>query len=658
MPGPLHAVDWAIVLAYIAFSIWVGARFAKRAGQNVEEYFLSGRRLPWWVAGTSMVATSFAADTPLAISGWVREYGIWKNWAWWCFAVNGVLQVFLFSRWWRRGNVMTKAEMVELRYGAGSQLLRGVLGILHATVINTIIMSWVLLAAMKILGVLFEVEPLRALIVASLIALLYSWFAGFWGVVVTDMVQFAMAMTGAIVLATLAWNAVGGSAAIAQAASDGILSPETLALMPPPGPGGLFDASYWTVSFAAAAVYLGFSWWAAESVDGSGTIVQRICASRDDRQGMLAVLWYNLAHYALRPWCWILVGLASLLVLPKIEVTAPAPGTIVSRSETEIVFKPSMEDAAPITLALDRAPAQADWKPFPTDAAAKGNRVEEGEVLARTDPERAYIVMARRYLPIGLLGLVAASLLAAFMSTIDTHVNLASSFFVNDVYRRFIVPDAPAGEYVLVAKLASVAALAIAGLFAWQADSIVDLFMFFWALLGGVGPIYLLRWLWWRIRPSTEVTAMLASLVTTVTLTIGDFAFPDSALSPGGALAPEGRLLIVVAVSLTAAFVALFLTKKPAPENLVPFYTRVRPLGFWGPVRELCHDLPPSRDLAPAVVGSLGGLALIFGATLGLGYLFLARTGPALISLTVLLAGGVAVAWALLRLRTQPASRP
>ena len=649
MPGPLHIVDWAIVLAYIVFAIWVGARFAKRAGENVEEYFLSGRRLPWYVAGTSMVATSFAADTPLAISGWVREYGIWKNWAWWCFAINGVLQVFLFSRWWRRGNVMTKAELVELRYGDRAQLLRGLLGILHATVVNTIIMSWVLLAATKILGVLFEAPELTALVVACLIALVYSWFAGFWGVVVTDMVQFAMAMVGAVALAVFAWNAIDGAAGIAQATADGVLNAETLSFLPPPGPGGVLDASFWTVSLAAAAVYLGFSWWASESVDGSGVIVQRICASRDDRQGMLGVLWYNVAHYALRPWCWILVGLASLLILPRIELTAPSAGTVIAVEADTLTLE--QEDGSRLVLSTSAPPAEDDWAPSWTDAAAADNRVEEGEVLARTDPERAYIVMARRFLPLGLLGLVAASLLAAFMSTIDTHVNLASSFFVNDVYRRFLKSDGSAAHYVAIAKLASVAALAIAGIFAWQADSIVELFLFFWSLLGGVGPIYVLRWLWWRIRPGTEVTAMLASLATTLVLTFGEFTFPESALTPGGAISPEGRLVIVVGVSLTAAALSLVLGTRPDPRELVPFYSRVRPIGWWGPVRALCTDVPPPRDLTPAIVGSLGGFALIFGATLGLGYYFLGQAGALITCAVLFLLGLAAVAWALARMK-------
>ena len=246
---------------------------------------------------------------------------------------------------------------------------------------------------------------------------------------------------------------------------------------------------------------------------------------------------------------------------------------------------------------------------------------------------------------------MAASLLAAFMSTIDTHVNLASSFFVNDVYRRFLKSDGSASHYVVVAKLASVAALGIAGVFAWQADSIVELFLFFWSLLGGVGPIYVLRWLWWRIRPATEVTAMLASLATTLVLTFGDLTFPEGALTPGGAISPEGRLVIVVGVSLVAAALSLVFGSRPDPRDLVPFYTRVRPIGWWGPVRELCSDVPPPRDLTPAIVGSLGGFALIFGATLGLGYYFLGQAGALITCAVLFLLGLAAVAWALARMK-------
>ena len=647
MPGPLTSLDWLIVAAYVVFALWVGVRFARRAGRSVDEFFLSGRSLPWWIAGTSMVATSFAADTPLVITGLVRDYGIWKNWAWWCFAASGLLQVFLFARWWRRAGVMTKAELVELRYGgASARVLRGTTGILHATVTNTVVMCWVLLAAAKISGVLFEVDKVTGLVIGCAIALSYSLLAGFWGVVITDLVQFAMAMTGAIILAVLTWHAVGAGEGILAAAAEGRLLPETLRFLPPPGEGTPADLSFWTVSFAAVAVYLGVSWWAVENVDGSGIAVQRISAARDERAGLFATLWFNVAHYALRPWCWILVGLASLLILPRIEVTAPRAAEVVEVTDERIVLDPG--DGATLAIPLRVAPAEPDW--FPEPRVTAGETVVAGQLLARTDSERAYVVMMIRYLPMGLLGLVAASLLAAFMSTIDTHVNLASSFFVNDVYRRFLVRGAGAAHYVLIARLASVVVLAVAGILAWRAESIFDLFLFFYAFLGGVGPVYLLRWLWWRVRASTEITAMLASVTATTALTHWGFPWSLGPLSRADGLAPEGRLILVVLFSGLCALTSLALTRAPDPASLTGFYRRVRPLGWWGPVARLCPEVRRERELAPALVGWIGGLAATYGLMLGLGFLFLKRTGDALACAVVTAAGTIGVVWALGRL--------
>ena len=648
MPGPLHWIDWVIVLAYVLFALWVGVRFARRAGQSTDEFFLSGRTLPWWVAGTSMVATSFAADTPLAITGMVRDFGIWKNWLWWCFAANMVLQVFLFARWWRRGGVVTKAELVELRYGGpGATALRGTMGVLYACVTNTVVMCWVLLAAAKICGVLFEVDKVTGLFIGCVIALTYSLMAGFWGVVVTDLVQFVMAMTGAIVLAFLVWQDAGASDGILAAVTDGRILAERLRFLPEPGPGGFLDASFWTVPVAATAVYLGVSWWAVEQVDGAGAAVQRVAAARNERDGLLATLWFTVAHTALRPWCWILVALGSLLVIPQIEVAAPAAGEVVEATETTIRLTGGE------SIDLVEAAAAADWAPAPV--VGVGQSVAAGEIVAETDSERAYVVMLVRYLPVGLLGLVAASLLAAFMSTMDTHTNLASSFFVNDVYQRFLVRDAGPKHYVRVARIASVGVMALAGVLAWQATSILDLFLFFFALLSGVGPIYVLRWLWWRVRASTEITAMIASVTATTVLTSmngGEFEWSLGPLSPEGSLAPEGRLILVVLFSAACALVSLALTKAPDPATLTDFYRRVRPQGFWGPVAALCPDVEVRSEVLPAVVGWIGGMALTFGLTLALGFYFVERNAALAVSALVTLAGTAGVVWALKRIRT------
>jgi Na+/proline symporter len=651
----LHALDWAILVAYFAAMLWIGVRYAARASRSLDEYFLSGRSLPWWLAGTSMVATSFSCDTPLLIAGWVRDYGIWKNWAWWCYAVSGCLQVFLFARWWRRAEVMTKAELVELRYGgAGARILRGALGTLHAVLTNTLIMAWVLLAAAKISEALFAIDKRWALAIACVLAASYSVMAGFWGVVMTDLVQFALAMAGAAVVGAAAWKHVGGSAAVHAAALAGRIRGEALALFPPAGPGGLLDASFWTVSLAAACVYLGVSWWAVESVDGASAAVQRIAASRTEREGLLATLWFNVAHYALRPWSWIVVGLASLLVLPTIEVRAPHAGTLQSMEASALVLRAS--DGSPTRIALDAAPAERDWRPAPAPGLAPGRELEAGQVLARTDSESAYVVLLKRYLPVGLLGLVVASLVAAFMSTIDTHMNLAASFFVNDVYRRFLRRDGSTDHHILVARVASAGALVLGASIAAQTDSIRDLFLFFVALLGGVGPVYLLRWVWWRVRASTELTAMAASVLATFVLTphggweLLSEAWPPGPLAPGGVLTPEGRVLLVVGFSLACVLVSLLVTRAPDPRTLVAFYRRVRPVGAWGPVRALCPDVGPPRELGAALAGSAGGLALVYGLMLAPAGWLLDRPGVLAVALASAVLGALIVAAALRKL--------
>jgi len=655
----MHWADWLVVAMYVVFAITVGIKLTKKAEADVDQFFLSGRSLPWWVAGTSMVATTFAADTPLVITGWVRDHGIWQNWLWWTLAVSGMLGVFLFSRYWRRGGIMTKAELAELRYGGReAAVLRGALGFFHAAISNTIVLCWVLLAASKIIDVLFDLggdESAKAwgLTAACAIALTYSLLAGFWGVVLTDLVQFAMAMSGAIALAVLSWNAVGGGDAIVHASQLGeLIRPETLRFIPPWGDGGVFDAAFWTGPFTIFAVYLGVYWWASEGIDGSGVSVQRILASKDDRHGMLASLWYNVAHYAFRPWPWICVALASMLVFPHREVVAEFDGSVASIDGNAI----QVVDASGATHEYPLA-VEGDYDGWRMDdRVAVDKPFQEGDVLAATDSERAYVWMMVRYLGPGLLGLVVASLLAAFMSTIDTHVNLASSFFVNDIYRRFLVRKREAKHYVRVAQVASIGVMAIGGLLAYGADSISDLFQFFLSVLAGVGPIYVLRWLWWRVRASAEITAMVTSLITTVAVTLlrGHVTLVDGPLSPDGVLSDVGRHLLVTAVSMVSAFVAIAVTPRPDPASLVAFYRRVRPMGAWGPVRDLCPDVERPREGAPIAVGVICGLCSVYGPMLGVGWFLLGRRAEAAIAGLVMLAGIVGVRWSLSRLSSIP----
>ncbi|MFT7670683.1 MAG: SSS family solute:Na+ symporter [Planctomycetota bacterium] len=643
----LHPIDWLIVGAYVIFALAVGMIYEKKAGKNVDQYFLSGRSLPWWIAGTSMVATSFAADTPLLIAGWVRDHGIWKNWLWWCYCGGGMLAVFVFARGWRRGGVMTKAEVAELRYGGeAATFLRGLLGLMHATLTNTITLCWVLIAAVKIMSVLLGLDETVSIILACAIALVYSLLAGFWGVVITDLVQFVMAITGALALAVLSWNAVGGTDGVLAAAELGApFSADTLRFFPTPGDGNLFDASFWTTPIAAFCVYLGVSWWAVENVDGSGTTVQRIAASKNEREGVLATMWFNVAHYALRPWPWIMVGLASLVVLPKLTVTSTVDGVVSGISEEGYEISVIAANGELASYSLLTPDSSEDW--FPRWRVEEEDQIEVGEVLARTDPERAYVVMMKRYLPVGLLGLVVASLLAAFMSTIDTHVNLAASYFVNDLYQRFLRPHESAAHYVKAARFASAGVLALAGLMATQFSSISSLFIFFLALLSGVGPIYVMRWLWWRITAMTEIVAMLSSASATIAITVSDIHWSLGPFSNGGALTGEGRLVIVVLISLTCSMLATFLMPKPDPRQLVNFYRKVRPAGFWGPVAELAPEVIPERGGWTVFAGVIGGIALVYGMMLAIGLQLLHRSTQAAGCAAVSVVGAFAVNYAL-----------
>ena len=624
----LSTPDLLILGVYVAFAISVGVFMRQRASQTAETFFLAGRKLPWWVVGTSMVATSFAADTPLVITGWVRDSGIWKNWLWWCFAVGGMLTVFLFSRYWRRLGVMTQAEFAELRYGGKeASVLRATLGVFHSFLTNPIILCWVLLAAVKISDVLFDIDKVTALGICCAICLSYSLMSGFWGVAITDLVQFILAMSGALALAVIAWNEVGGlEAVLQQIDSIGDQGQRILDFFP--SPGDPLQEGFWTVPLAACAVYLGVSWWASYGVDGGPVVVQRIAASRSPAHGSVGVLWYSIANYALRPWLWVAVALASLVVVPHVEISSPASGTIQQIGANENgsgqIITVMKSDGQTESLAIESPEGWAGVQP--SIRVKEGDAVTPDSVIASTDSEKAYVVMMVRYLPAGLLGLVVASLLAAFMSTIDTHVNLAASYYVNDIHRRFISPDEEPGKYVTIARIASVFILLEGALLASISSSISDLFTFFLAFLGGVGPIYMLRWLWWRVTAWTEIAAMLTSSISTTAITFFfNEGWPITPLTQAGKISAEGRIILVATLSTVVALLITYLRKAPDPQRLVSFYEKVRPAGAWGPVQALSKEAPVNHEGLKIFAGIIGGLILVWGLTMGLGALLLAK---------------------------------
>lgn len=658
--GTLAALDWVVVLACLALVIGAGLPVARRARGSVENFFLSGRRLPWWLAGTSMAATSFATDTPLVVTGWTRAGGIAGNWRWWAYVVGTLLVVVLFSRLWRRSAVVTDVEFLELRYaGRPACVLRAFKGCYQVLFLHCFVLGWVILAMTKVLVVLFGWEgrapvPLfgaavpaewLAMAACALVALLYSEFAGLWGVVVTDLLQFALAMVGAVALLLAVAAGFGGLSGLAAALREAPAAAGALALVPPAPAGGWAHPGAWDAETWSLVVFLGVVWCANKNADGSGIMVQRMLACRDEGQATRATLWYAVANFALRPWPWILVALASLLVLPRLSVGSPTAGTVAAVGAGLVVVDAGDGRLVPVSLRADAVGGAPDWLPRPR--VAPGDRVQPGDVLAATDDERAYPVMMRRYLPAGLLGLVVASFLAAFMSTVDSHVNLASAYLVHDVYRRFVRGDAPPAHYVRVARLVGPAVMLAGMAFAAGSSSVRAMFDVFTTLFGGVGPVYLLRWLWWRINAWSEMSALLTSAAATLALQWRP-GLAAPLLPPGlfldGRPTFAGALLLVVGASLVVSLGVTLLTPPVARSHLLAFHARVAPPGRWGPVRRAAP--PPASEparrplVAPALwaLGSAALLACILAPGMLLGGTGVARVVPLLAASVVALA--------------------
>ena len=541
--GRFEALDWIAIIGYIVFAMSVGIYLTKRASKSTDDFYLAGRSLKWWVAGTSLVATSFAADTPLVISGWVRSSGISQNWLWWGMAVGGSLTFVVLAAWWRRLEVTTDAEFIERRYsGKPASFLRGFYGCYHALITNTIVLTWVLLAMLKLVRVILGAEDgsYDIYIVGGglVLALSYSFLSGLWGVVVTDLMQFTLAMFGAIFLAYKSIDALGGFTAAQQAFAG--LPRATTSIMPLANEEGLsWDSiAWWSQGFGAFFIFIGVQGWLNKNADGGGAGVQRYSASLDENHARKAALWFNIAHYCIRPWPWIIVGLASI-----------------------ILIDPS---ALPV-------------------------------VNGAIDHEAAYPMMMAQLLGPGLFGLLCASFLAAFMSTLDTHFNLASAYLVNDVYRRFVRKEAPDKHYVWVGRFAEILIGIIAATFALQADSIANLFTFSLSLMGGLGPALLLRWFWRRANVFTEISALATSTILTFATKSLDFDYPFS-------------YMVVVLGSLVVAVSVTYVTPPADEDTLDRFYAIIRPDEI-------------SKPHFFAAWG--GGIALIYGLLLAIGQFLL-----------------------------------
>jgi Na+/proline symporter len=582
----LSFADWAIIAGYFALSLAIGLYYARRAGRSTSEFFLSGRSMPWWLAGTSMVATTFAADTPLAVTEMVARNGVAGNWLWWSMLASGMLTVFFFARLWRRAEVMTDVEFVELRYsGRPAAILRGFRALYLGLPINLIVMGWVNLGMVKVLSGTLGLAKWQALALCLGITFAYSIISGFWGVVVTDAVQFVIAMAGSITLAVLAAKAVGGL---------GNLQTQLATVTPaggtePFGPGGATSlwsdgSAAWMLPVLTLAVYLCVNWWASwypgSEPGGGGYVAQRIFSARNEKHGLLATLWFNVAHYALRPWPWIIVALASL-ALYRDGVVNPATGQI--------------------------------------------------------DPAFGYIQVMNDLLPAGLRGLLLASFAAAYMSTISTQMNWGASYLINDFYRRFVRRDASERHYVLASRLATLLIVLLSIVVTYFMNRITGGWELVMALGAGTGLVYILRWYWWRVNAWSEISAMGAALVVSLALRYYDVF--DSSTPRGFAQ----TILTTVGVTTAVWLVATFATRPEPAEKLGEFYRRVRPAGpGW---RRVARDagLGESADrIAPNLVNWLLGIALIYALLFGIGEILFGQwAGAALCLLIATLSGGL-----------------
>ncbi|MDP6789329.1 MAG: Na+:solute symporter [Candidatus Marinimicrobia bacterium] len=592
----LHTIDWFIIGGYILFSLGVGIYFSRRAGSSTEEYFLSGRTLPWWIVGTSMVATTFAADTPLAITEFVRGSGIWQNWFWWNLLLSGLLGAILFSRLWRRAKVLTDNELLEIRYsGKPAAALRAFKAGYFAILYNFIVMGWVINAMASVAAVLLNIDRWTAVWICVAIALLYALLSGFWGVVVTDIVQFFIAMIGSILLAVIAVNAVGGMdmllEKLSQLKSSGIVHDTTLKFIPPVPEADFFSISFWDSPFSKFLVFMTIMWWSHHGTDGGGYIIQRMSSAKNEKHALAATLWFNIAHYALRVWPWIAVALASMVVFPVI----------------------------------------------PDSYADLGSKA-------------GYPLIMNEYLGSGLKGLLIVSFLAAFMSTIDTHLNWGASYLVNDIYKRFIKNDGSQHHYVLVSRIITVILMVCAAFVAINMQSISKAWEFIYAMGAGIGAVLILRWFWWRINAWTEISALLTSIVITIVLELiawqqtilADIPYALFNRAPvlfGITLQVHHKLMIIVPAAIIVWICITFLTKPESERTLTTFYDRVQPGGWWG-------SFAIKSDMQPVTQGFflnwIAGTALIYGLNFAIGnWLF----GNGRYALSLLLISAIGFWW-------------
>ena len=584
----LSVVDWLIVVAYFALSAVIGLIYTKRGGESMEEYFISGRQVSWWLAGASMVATTFAADTPLVVTGLVFANGVAGNWLWWNMLMSGMLTVFFFARLWRRAQVMTDVEFAEVRYsGKRAAVLRGFRALYLAIPINLIILGWVTRAMIKILTISLGLRDVHvagitisgqvvAVGICFLVTMMYSVAAGMWAVLWTDLVQFVIKMSAVIILAVYAVNAVGGMAALKRGVAAHFGSQTAaLSVLPVKFTGGHIEAYPW-MPILALGVFLTVQWWAAwypgAEPGGGGYVAQRIFSAKTERDGVLATLFFQVSHYAIRPWPWIITALATVLIYPN-----------------------------------GIGPAH--------------------------DHEGAYVQAFVDLLPTPWRGVMMAGFAAAYMSTVGTQLNWGASYLVNDFYKRFLNKTATEKHYVNVSRWTTIGLFLASAVVAWQLDTVQGAWEFLLALGSGTGLVLILRWYWWRVNAWSEISAMIVSAV--VSLAVSPMV--HSWYPAGDQRVVAVTMLITMSVSTVAWLAVTYMTKPEPNETLDAFYMRVRPGGpGWATVSErlgLGRERTPGGALA--WTNWVAGIAAVYCTLFGFGKLIFGEFGTGALLLVI-----------------------
>jgi SSS family solute:Na+ symporter len=576
----LSPVDWLVVGLYFVFNLAIGLYYRKRATGSVSDYFLSGRNVSWWLAGTSMVATTFAADTPLAVTGLVARNGIAGNWIWWSMVFSGMMTVFLFAKLWRRAGVLTDVEFAEIRYsGRPAAFLRGFRAFYLGLPINAIIMGWVNLAMVKILTLILGIDKFHAIVVCLGIMALtasISTLSGLWGVLVMDLFQFVLKMGMVIALAVFAVNAVGGMPGLLE----GLKEVDRAR-------GGIEGGGSSVTSFIpdlnspwmpviTFLVYLAVNWWATwypgAEPGGGGYVAQRIFSAKNEKHSILATFWFNIAHYAIRPWPWILVALVAMV----------------------------------------------QFRNDPAFAA---------------DPESGYIRIMLLHLPVSLRGLMVAAFAAAYMSTVGTQLNWGASYLVNDLYRRFVKRKESEKHYVRASQLATILLMLCSAVVSFYMESISGAWKFLMAIGAGTGLVYILRWFWWRINAWSEVSAMTTAFLTSLILQWGFHLSEENPV--------QFAILVLITTGVTTVvWLAVTLLTNPEPADvLTAFYRRVRPSAtFWKPIADRVQDVPARSGMAFDLRMWLLGSLLIYMSLFGVGKVIFGEylLGGVLLALAVL----------------------